>query len=150
MTGIALLDVNVLVALFRQSHIHHEVAHDWFEEQRPHGWATCPITENGFLRIVANPSITPEAMRSTDAIALLRRFRESGHHHFWPDRLSYCDEHLLSSAIGPGHRQVTDVYLLALARQMNGTLATFDRSIPIDAVRGARREHLTVIAPLAG
>lgn len=147
MTSIALLDVNVLVALFRASHVHHEVAHDWFEEQRPHGWATCPITENGFLRIVSNPAITPEAMRSADALDLLRRFRASGHHHFWPDDVSYCDTAVFLPAGGLGHRQVTDVYLLGLATRMNGTLVTFDRNIPIAAVNGARREHLTVIAP---
>jgi hypothetical protein len=145
--AVALLDVNVLVALFSVDHIHHEIAHDWFDEQRSLGWATCPITENGFLRLVANPVIMPDALRPTQAIDLLRQFRASGHHHFWPDRLSYCDADLFSPGGGLGHRRVTDVYLLALSTQMNGTLATFDQRIPLDAVKGARREHLTLIAP---
>ena len=64
MSRVALLDVNVLVALFDSSHVHHEVAHDWFADHRAQGWATCPHTENGFVRVLANPAYGLERLRA--------------------------------------------------------------------------------------
>ena len=84
----ALLDVNVLVALFDPDHVHHELAHDWFADNRADGWATCPVTENGFLRVLANPSYRSAVMRPSELAARLRRFCGSGHHEFWPDVVS--------------------------------------------------------------
>ena len=147
MARVALLDVNVLVALFDPDHVHHDLAHDWFGAHRAGGWATCAITENGFLRVVSNPHYQPDAPRPAVAAGQLRRFCESGHHRFWSETVSLRDETLFSLPAAAGHRQLTDVYLLGLARKMNGTLATFDRGIPIAAVKGGRAEHLTVITP---
>lgn len=145
MARTALLDVNVLVALFDPDHVHHDVAHDWFAGQRAHGWATCPLTENGFVRVLSNPAYGGETLTAARAVALLRRFRESGQHVFWPDAVSLCDTALFDAA--GGHRQLTDVYLLGLAVAMGGCLATFDRSIPRSAVVGATADALQVIAP---
>ena len=142
----ALLDVNVVIALFNPSHVHHEVAHDWFEDHRPFGWATCPITENGFLRILSHPQAEVEADRST-LVASLRTFCASGDHEFWPDAVSLLDETLFEPSAILSHRQLTDVYLLGLATRMGGALATFDASIPLKAVKGATTESLSVIAP---
>ncbi len=147
MGRIALLDVNVLVALFDPDHVHHDIAHDWFAEQRPLGWATCPLTENGAVRVMSNPAYGLERMRVDTAAARLRKFRASGHHTFWSDAISLSDEAVFAWHMATGHRQVTDIYLLALAVKMKGCLATFDQSIPLKAVAGATAAALKVITP---
>ena len=146
MTRPALLDVNVLVALFSPDHVHHELAHDWFADHRQHGWATCPLTENGFVRVLTAPSKDLPPLRTGELLDRLRTFCKSGHHVFWPDTLSVRDATVFNQAFIRGHRQLTDVYLLGLAKTMNGTLATFDRTIPLAAVVGATRTTLSVIS----
>jgi toxin-antitoxin system PIN domain toxin len=139
----ALLDVNVLIALFDPDHVHHEAAHAWFSAHRSSGWATCPLTENGIVRILSNPAYSPAAERPAEIARRLAAFRDSGDHVFWPDDVSVCDSRTFDLSIG--HRQLTDVYLLALAVRRDGRLATFDRSIPAKTVRGARADHLALI-----
>jgi toxin-antitoxin system PIN domain toxin len=146
-SAVHLLDVNVLVALFDPDHVHHEVAHDWFADQRKGGWATSPTTENGFVRVLSNPAYGGAVMRASDVVDRLRTFRSSGHHRFWPDTVSLGDDTLFRVAHVRGHRQLTDVYLLGLAVRMKGRLATFDRAIPVDAVAGADTRTIAVIAP---
>lgn len=145
MNRVALLDVNVLVALFDPEHVHHELAHDWFTEQRPHGWATCPLTENAFVRVLSNPKYPAGPMRPIDVVDRLRTFCASGQHHFIPDTLSFTETTRFAPSLIKGFRQLTDVYLLALATRARATLATFDRTIPLAAVVGATQAHLTVI-----
>jgi len=147
MSRTALLDVNVLVALFDPDHVHHDLAHDWFSGNRPDGWATCPVTENGFLRVLANPAYGSGVTRPSELATRLRRFCASGHHAFWPDMVSLRDPALFDPAFIAGHRQITDVYLLGLAKKKGGRLVTFDGAIPLKAVRGAGRDLLSVIAP---
>jgi toxin-antitoxin system PIN domain toxin len=145
----ALLDINVLVALFDPDHVHHELAHDWFADHRTAGWASCPITENGLIRVLANPRYgSPNAgVRSVrDAV---RRFLSSEEHEFWPDDVSIADDTLFNVSAMTGYRQITDVYLLGLATRRKGHLVTLDRSIPMKAVVGADPESLTVIEPTA-
>jgi toxin-antitoxin system PIN domain toxin len=139
----ALLDVNVLVALFDPEHLHHDAAHDWFGAHHGSGWATCPLTENGIVRVLSNPRYSPSAERPAEIVRRLAAFRASKHHVFWPDDVSLCDPRVFDLVVG--HRQLTDVYLLALAVSHHGVLATFDRSIPGKAARGASAEHLVVI-----
>jgi toxin-antitoxin system PIN domain toxin len=139
----ALLDVNLLIALFDPDHVHHDAAHAWFSAERSSGWSTCPLTENGFVRILSNPAYSPSAVRPAEAARRLAAFRASGEHTFWPDDVSVCEAREFDLAVS--HRQLTDVYLLALAVRHGGRLATFDRSIPAKAVRKARAEHLVVI-----
>jgi toxin-antitoxin system PIN domain toxin len=144
----ALLDVNVLIALFDETHVHHLVAHDWFADHRKLGWATCPLTENGFLRVLTHP----RAGVVDDYARLLEHFRSfcgGAGHVFWSDSVSLTDERLFDPAVIVSHRQLTDVYLLGLARKMRGTLATFDTRIPMRAVRGATATMLSIIAPAA-
>lgn len=143
---IALLDVNVLVALFDPAHVHHEPAHQWFGVHRGDGWAACPITENGFLRVVSNPTYPGRRTTVEDALDRLRRFQASGDHHFWPDSLSLGEGGVIEPAHVRGHAQLTDVYLLALAVANDGCLATFDRGISIQAVPRAVSDHLVLIA----
>lgn len=147
MSGVALLDVNVLVALFDPDHVHHDLAHDWFADHRTGGWATCPLTEAGFVRVLSNPAYDGPRLRPAELIARLAKFCKSGHHHFWDQRLSLLDESVFDHVMLTGHRQVTDVYLLGLAKAHDGRLVSFDRSIPLRAVKGSTRAHLVIVAP---
>lgn len=149
MNRVHLLDVNVLVALFDPDHVHHEIAHDWFADSGRAAWATCPVTENGFLRVLANPAYDSPIARVTELVGRLRKFRGSGGHTFWGDEVSLADETLFDPAMMAGYRQLTDVYLLGLAIRKGGSLATFDRTIPVKAVRGATSAALHVLAPAA-
>jgi uncharacterized protein len=146
-TRVALLDVNVLVALFDPDHVHHDLAHDWFAGQRAHGWATCPVTENGLVRVLSNPAYGHDALRPEPVMKRLRRFLASGHHAFWHDTVSLADQRLFDLTLASGHRQLTDIYLLGLAAKMKGCLATFDRTIPLKAVMRATTATLQVIGP---
>jgi len=145
---VALLDVNVLVALFDPDHIHHDVAHDWFADHRRFGWATCPMTQNGFLRTASRLARARDPLSVPAVTQGLRAFTSSSEHEFWSEGLSLLDERLFDLTLARGHQQLTDIYLLALAVRRKGVLATFDQKIPIDAVKGARQEHLTVLAPV--
>ncbi len=141
----ALLDVNVLVALFDRDHVHHEAAHAWFGPSRRSGWATCPITENGLVRILSNASYTGVAEPPASMAARLHALCASGHHTFWPDDVSLTDTRLFAWTPAATHRNLTDIYLLGLARRHGGRLVTFDRTIPSTVVVGAGDEHLEVI-----
>ena len=141
----ALLDVNVLIALFDPEHVHHELAHDWFSDNRRDWWATCPVTENGFLRVLSNPAYGSVLHRLPDLMVRLRTFCGDPHHRFWPDAVSLRDARLFDPGLIRGHRQLTDIYLLGLARKMEGCLVTFDRTIPLGAVVGADAATLVVV-----
>jgi toxin-antitoxin system PIN domain toxin len=142
----ALCDIYVLIALFDVSHIHHEIAHAWFAAEGAAAWATCAITENGFLRILSNPRLGLAETRDV-LLTSLRTFCRSPGHAFWSETVSYRDESQFDASVMVSHLQLTDVYLLALAVRMGGRLATFDRSIPLKAVKGALADqHLAVIA----
>lgn len=147
---VALIDVNVLIALFEPQHVHHEIAHDWFADQRLAGWATCPLTENGFVRVVTNRSFANPPNRPIDIAHKLAALRQSGQHHFWADTLTLTDERVFNASLIRGHKQVTDIYLLGLAKMAGGSFATFDRSIPLGAVKGATKANLQVISAVPG
>jgi toxin-antitoxin system PIN domain toxin len=144
---IALLDVNVLVALFDPDHVHHDAAHDWFADTGRSAWATCPLTEAGFLRVLSNPAYGGTVPRAVELADRLRRFCSSDGHEFWQGEVSLLDTSLFDLSRAGGHRRLTDIYLLGLAHQRGGRLVTFDRTIPIKAVRGATPASLEVIAP---
>lgn len=141
-----LLDVNVLVALFDPEHVHHEAAHAWFSSARASGWATCPLTENGLVRVLSNPAYPGRRTTVADAVDRLLRFTGSGHHAFWADDISLLDPDRVDAKHLTGHREVTDAYLLALAVHHDGALATFDRSLRTDAVTHASAKRLLVLA----
>lgn len=146
MSEAALLDVNVLIALFNEHHIHHEAAHDWFADAGDGPWATCPLTENAFVRILSDPSQRAGRVPLSTLADHLGRFCLDEHHVFWPDAVSIYDDTLFDVSFLHGHRQLTDVYLLGLAVKRGGRLVTFDQSIPISTVKGATRSSLEVIA----
>ena len=142
----AMLDVNVIIALLDPDHAFHERAHAWWEAHENAGWASCPITENGVVRIMSNPGYSA-VTRFTPAmlISRLRTFVQETDHEFWPDDVSVRDEKSILADRIHGSRQVTDLYLLALSARHQGRLATFDRSMPISAVPGAKARHLAVV-----
>jgi uncharacterized protein len=125
-----LLDVNVLIALAWPSHAHHEAAHRWFSLGNEEGFATCPMTQCGFVRISANPRIIPDAVSVETALIHLRMIAAHPRHVFWADHVDVSLESELPTSNLRSHRQVTDFYLAALAFERNGKLATFDRGIP--------------------
>jgi len=143
---IALLDVNVLVALFDPAHLHHEAAHAWFGRNRRHQWATCPLTENALVRILSNASYPGQRTTLDDAAARLRTFCADRLHVFWPDSVSVRDSGRFRWNHVQGHRQLTDVYLLALSVSKEGCLATFDSTISLRAVEGSARQNLEILA----
>jgi uncharacterized protein len=120
--------VNVLVALAWPNHVHHAAALAWFRGIRDEGWATCPLTESGFVRVSCHQGV-PDARRPAEAIALLQRIRAVAGHVFWADEVSPADDPAGVFARLVGHRQVTDAHLLTLAHLRGGVLATFDRGI---------------------
>ena len=146
MSRIALLDVNLLLALSNPKHPHHEIAHDWFADNHSYGWATCAVTENGFIRVLSNTAARAGTFRPVEVVDLLRRFCSATEHVFWPDAVSLTDSTLFNASVIRGYRQVSDVYLLGLAKKMGGYLATFDGGIPLSAVIGATRNTIAVIS----
>jgi toxin-antitoxin system PIN domain toxin len=143
---VALLDVSVLVALLDENHIHHQLAHDWFDDHRASGWATCPLTENGLIRVATSKTFFDPPHRPADVIDRLRAFQSSGHHQFWPAALSLADQEAFDAALIRGPKQVADVYLLGLAASRGGVFATLDQSITVSAVKTATTRNLMVLS----
>lgn len=142
----ALFDVNFIIALLDPDHVHNSTAHDWWSANREHGWASCPITENGVIRILSHPNYSPGlSLTPGDLIESLRSFAADSDHEFWPDDISLCDETLFVTERIHGTRQLTDIYLLALAIKNGGRLVTFDESIPLSAAKRAESRHLIVV-----
>jgi toxin-antitoxin system PIN domain toxin len=140
----ALLDVNVLLALLDADHVEHRTARAWLEREIGTGWASCAITENGFVRIVSQPRY-PSPIPPAEAIRRLEVATSTGFHEFWSCDGSLLDGRRIDRTRVHGPRQVTDVYLLALAVARGGRFVTFDRGIPRSAVIGAGDEHLVVL-----
>jgi len=140
----ALLDVNVLIALLDADHTAHRDATAWFAEHALEGWASCPITQNGCVRIMSHPGY-PNAHSVTEVALRLRAATVHASHEFWPDSLSLLDEKLFDTTRIHGPRQLTDAYLLALAVANRGRLVTFDSAISVDAVMGAKPRHLVTL-----
>lgn len=139
----ALLDVNLLLALLDPAHSGHEKAQNWFSTIADDGWATCPITQNGYIRIASQPAYT-NPVSLPEAIDILSDFTTQAAHRFWPSTGSLVDQSFCDAKRLPSHRHVTDSYLLALARLNNGCLATLDRRLFTGAVPDGTR-HLVVI-----
>ena len=137
----ALLDVNVLIALLDADHASHRNALEWFGEHAREGWASCPITQNGCIRIMSHPGY-PNAHAVHEVVQRLRAATADRTHEFWADDMSLLDEQLIDATRVHGPRQLTDVYLLALAVRHAGRLVTLDASIALAAVKGATSQHL--------
>lgn len=131
-----LLDVNVLIALVDPAHMDHDRAHDWFGRTGRRAFATCPITENGLLRIVGHPKYPNSPGPPSAVVPALAALRALPGHAFWPDELSLLDDAAVDTALLSSHARVTDACLLALARARRGQLATLDRKLASEVVAG--------------
>lgn len=137
-----LLDVNVLVALSWPDHIFHLRAREWFVKHRAQGWATCPLVQAGFVRIVSNPSFSSRSVSVQEAADALSLSLRDKAHQFWPDSISVPQAAALLQGMVQGHQGVSDCYLIALAIHNRGRLATLDRGI----ARFAPAESVEVIS----
>ena len=142
--SVSLLDVNVLIASVYEWHVAHDIAYAWWLESGGRKWATCPLTQAGFVRIVSNASFHPQRADVAEALQLLSDITERSGHRFWPMDITF------SEAVQPfqerlfGHRQVTDAYLLGLTIKNKGRLVTLDRGIEVLAGE-SYRQHVTVL-----
>ncbi|MBK8738039.1 MAG: PIN domain-containing protein [Betaproteobacteria bacterium] len=140
----ALLDVNVLIALLDQAHPHQDTALAWLKANIQHGWASCPITQNGCIRIMSQASY-PGARPVAKITERLRDALNHSAHKFWPDDVSIVDTAIVDGTRVHGARQITDTYLLALALKNGGRLVTFDSGIALAAVKGATARQLVTL-----
>lgn len=141
----ALLDVNVWIALLDDAHVFSQRANAWLSEAGEAGEAiaTCPIVENGVVRIMSSPAYSREiSLTPGDVASHLRKACAQLDHEFWPADLSLCDEKAFDFSRLHGHRQITDAYLLALAVRHDGCLVTLDSAVSLAAVRGAAKKNL--------
>ncbi len=145
--SIRLLDVNLLIALLDSAHVHHAVSVSWFHATARRGWATAPITENGFIRIVSHPSYPNMRLNQAMAAEALERFKAAFPkvHHFWADDVTLTDRALFDLTVLTSSQQITDVYLAGLAFRNKGRLATLERAIRWQAVRGAEADLVECI-----
>ncbi|MBM4088527.1 MAG: VapC toxin family PIN domain ribonuclease [Planctomycetes bacterium] len=139
------LDINVLVALFDAADAHHDAAHCWFAGVGAASWATCPITENGLIRVLSNPAYPTVFATPVDVTQRLRIFCSQPGHAFWSDVVSLTDSTLFDISRLRGHQQITDLYLAGLAARQGGRLATFDEHIPLGALVNVPRDVALVI-----
>lgn len=140
----ALFDVNVPIALPDSDHVDHARATDWLGREIADGWASCAITQNGFVRIVSQPRY-PSPVSPSQALDRLARATGTTYHEYWPCTVSLADPKVVDRSRLHGSRQVTDVYLLALAVEYGGRFVTFDRSVPREAVPAATGANLVVL-----
>jgi uncharacterized protein len=142
-----LLDVNVLVALAWPGHQAHQKAQRWFARHASQGWATCPMTQAGFVRIVCNRAFSPRAVTPREGLRALQITISHPHHQFWKDDIGLAEALSASQAKLFGHKQITDAYLLGLAIRKKGILATFDRGIEhLLGRERERKDHVEVVA----
>lgn len=134
-----LLDVNVLIALVDPAHIQHDPAHDWFGRVGHKAFATCPLTENGLVRIVGHPKYPNSPGPPSVVLQSLAAIRSLPGHRFWPDDISIADAGFFAAELLSSHSRVTDSYLLALAHAKGGRLATMDQKLATDAVSGGKK-----------
>jgi uncharacterized protein len=140
----ALLDVNVLVALLDGAHLHHRAATEWLAANVEQGWASCPLTQNGCVRVLSLPAY-PNAQTPAAVADRLGQATANRSHVFWPDSLSILETGRLRWDRVLSSRQITDIYLLALAVARGGRLVTLDRGIAPGAVPGAGAKNLVML-----
>ena len=137
-----LLDVNILIALADQDHLHHEVAEKFLRENQRKGWVTCPLTENAFVRILGNPNYPGGPGNANESRKMLSHFVLVPGHQFWPDDLSITETKAIASL--PGSKAITDLYLLALAVKHGGRFVSLDRRLDASQVTGGKSAYLVL------
>lgn len=144
MNSTFLLDVNVLIAMSWPVHVAHEKVQHWFVKHARSAWATCPLTQAAFVRIVSNPAFSPNALTTADAFQLLGSNLKHPGHKFWPDNLGVLEATRSFQAQIAGHQQVADAYLLGLTLDRKGRLATLDNGM-LALSKGSGPDLVTVI-----
>jgi toxin-antitoxin system PIN domain toxin len=139
-----LLDINVLIALMDPAHQFHPAAHTWFGHNRKHGWATCPITENGCLRILSKPGYPAPGLTAERVRGMLAELTGIEGHQFWPDSVSMLEPNRFNLS-GAGPKNITDLYLLRLATKFRGIFVTFDRTIRWQWITGCNPDNVEVL-----
>ncbi len=143
--SVALLDVNVLIALAWPTHIHNKSARAWFAKNQSAGWATCPLTQCAFVRLSSNPKMLRPAVEPAEAVALLEHVISLDNHVFWNDAIPFSSD-IVPKQLLVSHRQITDAYLLGLAIHFKGKLVTFDKGIKALISKDSRtNDHLEFI-----
>ena len=137
----SLLDIGILIALFDENHQRHPDVSDWFSESVQYGWISCPLTQNGCVRILSQAKY-PNSIGLSDALSRLRVAASTAYHSFVPDDVSLLDGRLVDAARLTNHGQITDVYLLALAVNHDARFVTLDKRVQSDVVIGARHDSL--------
>ena len=127
--SVHLLDVNVLIALIWPAHQQHAIAQRWLANSSQKGWATCPLTQTAFVRIISNPAFSRDALTPTQTLKILEAALQHRDHQFWPDDIGVIEALRGISKPLSGHQQISDAYLLGLAIHRKGKLLTMDRSI---------------------
>ena len=140
-----LLDTNLLIALLWPPHAQHDTARTWFGRHRKKGWATCPLTQAGFVRIVSNPAFSRDAVRPIDAVQVLAANTSAKDHVFWADDLPVTEAVRFAGARLVGHQQVTDACLVGLALHHGGKLATLDQGIAALAEPGSEAAQAILV-----
>ena len=141
---VALFDVNVLVALLDAGHMHHTAATQYLSQHLQDGWASCPLTQNGCIRILSQADY-PNRAPAAEVATRLAEATEHTAHRFWPDAFSLLTPGFINWKRLLSGRHLTDTYLLALAVKNNGLFVTLDKGIPLSAVQGAQDRHLVVL-----
>lgn len=136
-----LYDVNVLIAMFDDEHAQHETAMKWHNEHAAGGWATCPMTQNGLIRIMSQPAYT-RPLTTRQVTERLYEATLASNHHFLPDNVSLADPAIVAFDALLSHKTTTDIYLLALAVAHNARFVTFDHGVSLRAAVGATEGHL--------
>jgi hypothetical protein len=145
-SGAFLLDVNVLVAAAWPTHTAHERVRQWLARYAREGWASCPLTQSGFVRILSNPAFSPNALSVTEAISLLQANLAHPAHRFWADEIGFPQAVEKIAPRLTGHQQLSDAYLLGLAIHKRGRLATTDRAIlELLAEKSSERERIVLV-----
>lgn len=134
-----LLDVNMLIAVIDKDHERHDIARDWFRKRTGEGWATCPITENGFVRIFSHSAYPGTPTTTGEALALLESLKRYRGHQFWPDSITVTSPNLANAIPNGSHKDITDLYLLELASSKEGKLATLDSRLKFDLLASGQR-----------
>lgn len=142
----SLLDINVVIALLDPEHSLHSKAHAFWEDPGSRVWASCPLVENGIVRILTGSTYPGAAAFSNESVfELIRILIGNSDHEFWPDDISLLDRERFDVDRILGSKQLTDIYLLGLATSKGGRLVTFDRKITPAAILGGSEENLFVI-----
>lgn len=141
----SLLDINILIALLDADHFFHARAHAWWRKEKPK-WASCPLTENGIIRIMSSASYSrARQFTVAELTSQFQTFAQNTAHAFWPGSISINDDTRFEHKRILSSKHLTDLYLLGLAVEANGRLVTFDQGIPISAVKNAKPKHLLVL-----